>query len=65
MVLPHRTSCKSTEHQPTGQLALRSVPPPQSQESQHDSLHLMSQEEEPFKIDILVSESLEAQYTLP
>jgi hypothetical protein len=37
------------------------MPPPQSQESQHDLPQLMSQEEEPFDIEIVVPESLEYQ----
>jgi hypothetical protein len=37
------------------------VPPPQSQESQHDSPQLVSQEEDPFEIELVVPESPEAQ----
>jgi hypothetical protein len=37
------------------------VTPPQSQESQHDSPQLVSQEQEPFEIEIVVPESPEAK----
>jgi hypothetical protein len=51
---------KSTGRQPTGQLAPRDVTPPQSQLG---SLQLVSQEEEPFEIEVVVPESPEAQDT--
>jgi hypothetical protein len=61
MVHPRLTARKSTGHQPTGQLALQNVTPPQSQESQHDSPQLVSQEQEPFEIEIVVPESPEGK----
>jgi hypothetical protein len=61
MVRPPRPARKSTGHQPTSQLALQDVTPPQSQESHHDSPQLISQEEEPFEVEIMVLERQEAQ----
>jgi hypothetical protein len=52
----HRTAHKSTGRQPIGQLAPRNVPQPQ--EPQH-----VSQDEEPFEIELVVPESLAAQGT--
>jgi hypothetical protein len=52
----HRTTHKSTGRQPIGQLAPRNVPQPQ--EPQH-----VSQDEEPFEIELVVPESLAAQGT--
>jgi hypothetical protein len=61
MVCTHLTAHKSTGYQPTGQLALQDMTPPRSHESQHDSPQLVSQEEEPFEIEIVVPKSPEAQ----
>jgi hypothetical protein len=61
MVHTRLTACKSTDHQPTGQLAPLDMTPPQSLESQHDSPQLVPQEEEPFEFKIVVHESPEAQ----
>jgi hypothetical protein len=47
---------KSISHQPTGQLALRNVPPPQG--PQHDSP--ASQEEVAFEIELVVPSNLAA-----
>jgi hypothetical protein len=63
MVRTRLITRKSTGHQPIGQLASRDVTPPQLQESQHDSPQLVSQEEEPFEIEIVGPESPEAQDT--
>jgi hypothetical protein len=52
-------TCKSTNRQPTGQLAPQNVPPPQ--EPHHDSPPLASREEEPFEIELVVPGSLTAQ----
>jgi hypothetical protein len=57
MVHTRLTARKSTSHHPTGQLPLWDVTPPQSHESQHDSPELVSHEEEPFEIEIVVPES--------
>jgi hypothetical protein len=53
------TARKSTDRQPTGQLAPHDVIPSQSQESQPNSPQLVSQEE-PFVIEVVVPESPEA-----
>jgi hypothetical protein len=53
------TARKSTDHQSTGQLAPRNVPPPQ--EPHHDSLTRASLEEEPFEIELVVPASQAAQ----
>jgi hypothetical protein len=53
------TACRSTGHQPVGQLAPRSVPQPQ--ESQPDIPQEASPEEEPFEIELVVPESPTAQ----
>jgi hypothetical protein len=63
MVRPHCKARKSIGRQPTGQLALHDMSPPQSHESQLDSPQLVSQENEPFEIEIVVPESPEAQDT--
>jgi hypothetical protein len=52
MVCPHRTAHKSTRHQPTGQLAPRDVPP--QLEPQPDSPYYVPQEEDSFKIVVIV-----------
>jgi hypothetical protein len=57
-----RTRCtarKSTDRLPVGQLAPRNMPQPQ--ESQPNAPQEASQEEEPFKIELVVPESLVAQ----
>jgi hypothetical protein len=55
------TARKSTDHQPTGQLAPQDMP--SSQEPQHDSPPHTSQEEEPFEIELVVPGSTAAQGT--
>jgi hypothetical protein len=57
MARTHLTACKSTGHQPTGQLAPHDVTPPQSQETPPDTPQLVYQEEEPFETEIVVPES--------
>jgi hypothetical protein len=52
MVHPRRTSQKSTECQPTGQLVPRDVPPPP--ESQLDSPQYIPQGEDSFEIVVTV-----------
>jgi hypothetical protein len=59
MARTHLTTCKSTGHQPTGQLGPQGVPLPQ--EPQHDSPPCASQEEEPFEIELVVPGSPIAQ----
>jgi hypothetical protein len=59
MVRTHHTARKITGHQPTGQLALRDVPP--QQELQLDS----PQEEEPFKIVVTVPAGEDSQEAQP
>jgi hypothetical protein len=59
MVHTRLTIRKSTGRQPTGQLARRNVPPPQ--EPRPDSPPYTSQEEEPFKIELVVQGSQTAQ----
>jgi hypothetical protein len=54
-----RTARKSTNRLPIGQLAPRNVPQPQ--ESQPDVSQEASPEEEPFEIELVVSESPTAQ----
>jgi hypothetical protein len=61
MVRPLRTARKSTDHQPTGQLAPQNMP--QQQEMQHDSPQHIPQEEEPFEIELVVLGSPAAQGT--
>jgi hypothetical protein len=56
MVHPRHTTCKSTGHQPTSELAPHDVPQPQ-----HDSPQHPSQEEEPFEIELVVPGSLATQ----
>jgi hypothetical protein len=58
MARTHRTTRKSTDRLPVGQLAPRNVPQPQ--ESQPDAPQA-SQEEEPFEIELVVPGSLMAQ----
>jgi hypothetical protein len=55
MARTHRTARKSTRRLPVGQLAPRNVP--QTQESQPDVSQEASPEEEPFEIELVVSES--------
>jgi hypothetical protein len=59
MAHARRTAQKSTGHQPTGQLAPRSVPP--QQESQHES----PQEDEPFKIVFTIPAGEDTQEAQP
>jgi hypothetical protein len=59
MAHTRRTARKSTGRLPVGQLAPRNVPQPQ--ESQPDVPQEASPEEEPFKIELVVSESPTAQ----
>jgi hypothetical protein len=59
MARTHRIACKSSGPLPVGQLAPQNVPPPQ--ESQPDIPQEASQEEEPFEIELVVSESPTAQ----
>jgi hypothetical protein len=59
MACTRRTACKSTGRLPVGQLAPRNVPQPQ--ESQPDVPQEASPEEEPFEIELVVSESPTAQ----
>jgi hypothetical protein len=59
MVRTHHTARKSTGRQPTGQLALRDVPP--QQEPQPDS----PQEEEPFEIVVTVPAGEDSQEAPP
>jgi hypothetical protein len=59
MARTHRTAHKSTSRPPVGQLAAQNVPQPQ--ESQPDAPQYASQEEEPFEIELVVSESPTAQ----
>jgi hypothetical protein len=59
MTRTRRTARKSTGHLPVGQLAPQNVPQPQ--ESQHDIPQEATQEEEPFKIELVVPESPTAQ----
>jgi hypothetical protein len=61
MAHTHLTIRKSTGRQPTGQLAHQNVPPPQ--EPRPDSPPYTSQEEEPFKIVLVVQGSQTAQGT--
>jgi hypothetical protein len=53
------TARKSTGHQPTDQLAPQNIPP--LQEPHLDSPPRASQEEEPFKVEMVVQGSQEAQ----
>jgi hypothetical protein len=53
---------KSTDHQPTGQLAPWNVPP--SQEPHHDSPQRASQEPEPLEIELVIPDSQAAQGAL-
>jgi hypothetical protein len=55
MARTRRTARKCTGRLPVGQLAPRNVPQPQ--ESQPDVLQEYSPEEEPFEIELVVSES--------
>jgi hypothetical protein len=55
MARTRRTACKSTGRPPVGQLAPRNMPPPQ--ESHLDTPQHLSQEEEPFVIELVVPES--------
>jgi hypothetical protein len=55
------TARKSTDHQPTDLLAPQNMPPPQ--EPRLDSPPRASQEEEPFKIEMVVQGSQAAQVT--
>jgi hypothetical protein len=57
----HLTARKSTDHQPSGQLAPRNVPPPQK--PHHNPPPRASQEEEPFEIKLVVPSSSAAQGT--
>jgi hypothetical protein len=59
MAHPHRTAWKSTGPLPVGQLAPRNVPQPQ--EPQPDVPQHVSQDEEPFVIELVVLESPAAQ----
>jgi hypothetical protein len=59
MACTHRTARKSTGHLLVGQLAPRNVPQPQ--ESQLNVSQEASPEEEPFEIELVVSESPTAQ----
>jgi hypothetical protein len=59
MTHTHHTTRKSIGHLPIGQLAPQNVPCPQ--ESQPDALQHVSQEEEPFVIELVVPESPTAQ----
>jgi hypothetical protein len=59
MACTRRTTRKSTDRLPVGQLAPRNVPQPQ--ESQPDVPQEASLEEEPFKIELVVPESPTAQ----
>jgi hypothetical protein len=52
MVHPRHTAYKSTGHLPVGQMAPRDVSP--QQEPQHDSPQYISQEEDSFKIEVMV-----------
>jgi hypothetical protein len=61
MARTHRTTRKSTDHLPVGQLAPQNVPQPQ--ESQPDLPQEASPEEEPFEIELVVPESPPAQDT--
>jgi hypothetical protein len=53
------TARKSTDRLPIGQLAPRHVPPPQ--EAQPDAPQDASQEEKPFRIELVVLEGPTAQ----
>jgi hypothetical protein len=59
MARTRRTAHKSTGRLPVGQLAPQNVPQPH--ESQLDAPQEASQEEEPFEIELVVSESPTAQ----
>jgi hypothetical protein len=59
MARTHRTARKSTGRLPVGQLAPRNVPQPQ--ESQPNIPQEASPKEEPFEIELVVSESPTAQ----
>jgi hypothetical protein len=59
MARTHRTARKSTDRLPVGQLAPQNMP--QAQESQPNALQEASQEEKPFEIELVVSESPTAQ----
>jgi hypothetical protein len=59
MAHTRRTTRKSTNRLPVGQLAPRNVPQPQ--ESQPDILQVASLEEEPFEMELAVPESPTAQ----
>jgi hypothetical protein len=61
MARTRRTTRKSTDRLPIGQLAPRNVPQPQ--ESQPDIPQEASPEEEPFEIELVVPESPTAQDT--
>jgi hypothetical protein len=58
MVHPHRTACKSTGHQPAGQMVPRDVPP--QPEPQPDSPQYVPQEEDPFEIVVTIPVGEEA-----
>jgi hypothetical protein len=59
MAHTHRTACKSIGRASVGQLAPHNVPQPQ--ESQPDAPRYTSQEEEPFKIELVVPDGPTAQ----
>jgi hypothetical protein len=59
MARTHRTTRKSTDRLPIGQLAPQNVPQPQ--ESQPDVPQEASPEEEPFEIELVIPESPTAQ----
>jgi hypothetical protein len=59
MTRTRRTTCKSTDRLPVGQLAPRNVPQPQ--ESLPDIPQEETPEEEPFEIQLVVPESPTAQ----
>jgi hypothetical protein len=59
MARTRRTACKSTDHLPIGQLAPQNVPQPQ--ESQPDIPQEATPKEEPFEIELVVTESPTAQ----
>jgi hypothetical protein len=59
MAHTRHTTCKSISHPPIGQLAPQNVPRPQ--EPQPDAPQHVSQEEEPFVIELVAPESPAAQ----